>query len=188
MEEQERKVFKSSDELLKLASMCKLKPVKIARQGANSCLRYWGGMGFMWEASVCHFADMHLISIGGGADEVMLGDHLKGNGILPEKDSPNARDPRLEDTAGQPCWWHTDGAIQSFEEQNALSLEMVDELESILSQIQDDEAFAVLCFVDTAAISAPVVTSKTWPKRERPSRIMIPSPPLTGALEHDSPP
>ncbi|MGC6509918.1 MAG: acyl-CoA dehydrogenase family protein [Myxococcota bacterium] len=86
MEEQERKVFKSSDELLKLASMCKLKAGRIAREVTDACLQYWGGMGFMWESSVARsYRDSRLISIGGGADEVMLGIISKVMGILPKK-------------------------------------------------------------------------------------------------------
>jgi citronellyl-CoA dehydrogenase len=86
MDEQERKVFKSSNEVLKLASMCKLKAGRIAREVTDSCLQFWGGMGFMWESSVARaYRDSRLISIGGGADEVMLSIISKMMGILPKK-------------------------------------------------------------------------------------------------------
>lgn len=85
-EEQERKVFKSSNELIKLASMCKLKAGRIAREVSDACLQYWGGMGFMWESTVARsYRDSRLISIGGGADEVMLGIICKMMNILPKK-------------------------------------------------------------------------------------------------------
>ncbi len=56
-----------------LASMAKLKAGRLARQVADQCLQFWGGMGFMWESlpSRC-YRDWRLLSIGAGADEVML--------------------------------------------------------------------------------------------------------------------
>jgi citronellyl-CoA dehydrogenase len=57
-----------------LASMAKLKTARVAREVADSCLQFWGGQGFMWENQVSQFyRDLRLHSIGGGADEVMLG-------------------------------------------------------------------------------------------------------------------
>jgi citronellyl-CoA dehydrogenase len=56
-----------------LASMGKLKAGRLSRQVADKCLQYWGGMGFTWETPVSRFfRDGRLLSIGGGADEVML--------------------------------------------------------------------------------------------------------------------
>lgn len=56
------------------ASMAKLKSGRLTREVTDSCLQYWGGMGFMWENLVSRFyRDNRLGSIGGGADEVMLG-------------------------------------------------------------------------------------------------------------------
>jgi citronellyl-CoA dehydrogenase len=56
-----------------LASMGKLKAGRLSRQVADKCLQYWGGMGFTWETPVSRFyRDCRLLSIGGGADEVML--------------------------------------------------------------------------------------------------------------------
>jgi citronellyl-CoA dehydrogenase len=56
------------------ASMAKLKAGRLSREVTDSCLQYWGGMGFMWENRIARFyRDTRLISIGGGADEVMLG-------------------------------------------------------------------------------------------------------------------
>jgi citronellyl-CoA dehydrogenase len=69
-----------------LASMCKLKVGRIAREITDSCLQFWGGQGFMWESNVARaYRDTRLTSIGGGADEIMLGIICKLMGILPSK-------------------------------------------------------------------------------------------------------
>ncbi len=57
-----------------LCSMAKLKSGRLAREVTDACLQYWGGQGYMWESSVAQFyRDLRLHSIGGGADEIMLG-------------------------------------------------------------------------------------------------------------------
>jgi citronellyl-CoA dehydrogenase len=73
-------VHRSVEELLAgsdasvLCSMAKLKSGRLAREVADACLQFWGGQGFMWENQVAQFfRDLRLHSIGGGADEVMLG-------------------------------------------------------------------------------------------------------------------
>jgi citronellyl-CoA dehydrogenase len=69
-----------------LASMAKLKAGRLAREVADSCLQYWGGMGFTWDNPAARsFRDSRLLSIGGGADEIMLGIISKLMGILPGK-------------------------------------------------------------------------------------------------------
>src|SRR4029434_7484170 len=69
-----------------LASMCKLKAGRIAREVTDSCLQFWGGQGFMWESHVARaYRDTRLMSIGGGADEIMLGIICKLMGTLPRK-------------------------------------------------------------------------------------------------------
>ena len=72
-------IYRAADALVagenvaRLATIAKLKAGRLARQVADSCLQYWGGNGFMWEAPVARaYRDMRLLSIGGGADEVML--------------------------------------------------------------------------------------------------------------------
>ncbi|GAA5316209.1 MAG: citronellyl-CoA dehydrogenase [Candidatus Pelagadaptatus aseana] len=68
------------------ASMAKLKAGRLVREVADSCLQYWGGMGFMWDNPVSQlFRDQRIASIGGGADEVMLGIICKKMGILSRK-------------------------------------------------------------------------------------------------------
>ncbi len=67
-----------------LASMAKLTAGRLAREVSDSCLQYWGGMGFMNESEISRmYRDSRLTSIGGGADEIMLGIIAKGMGILP---------------------------------------------------------------------------------------------------------
>jgi citronellyl-CoA dehydrogenase len=69
-----------------LASMAKLKAGRLSREVADSCLQYWGGMGFTWDNVVSRaYRDTRLLSIGGGADEIMLGIICKLMGILPRK-------------------------------------------------------------------------------------------------------
>jgi citronellyl-CoA dehydrogenase len=58
----------------------------LAREVTDSCLQYWGGMGYMWESPVARaLRDTRLLSIGGGADEIMLGIIAKMMGTLPGK-------------------------------------------------------------------------------------------------------
>ena len=68
----------------RLATSAKLKAGRVARQVADGCLQFWGGMGFMDESPVSRiYRDSRLVSIGGGADEVMLQILCKFMGILP---------------------------------------------------------------------------------------------------------
>jgi len=76
----------SGKDVTKLASMAKLKAGRLSREVADSCLQYWGGMGFTADNPISQaFRDSRLISIGGGADEIMLGIICKLEGILPGK-------------------------------------------------------------------------------------------------------
>jgi citronellyl-CoA dehydrogenase len=62
------------EDVTRLASMAKLKAGRLAREVADSCLQYYGGMGYMAETPITrYFRDARLLSIGAGADEVMLG-------------------------------------------------------------------------------------------------------------------
>ena len=73
-------------DVTKLASMAKLKAGRLSREVADSCLQYWGGMGFTWDNPLARaYRDGRLASIGGGADEVMLGIICKLMGTLPGK-------------------------------------------------------------------------------------------------------
>ena len=67
-----------------MASMLKLKSGRLCREVTDSCLQFWGGMGFTNDVYVSRlYRDLRLWSIGGGADEVMLGIICKYMGILP---------------------------------------------------------------------------------------------------------
>ena len=71
-------------DVTKLASMAKLKCGRLTREVADSCLQYWGGMGFSWDNPISRaYRDGRLASIGGGADEIMLGIICKLEGTLP---------------------------------------------------------------------------------------------------------
>lgn len=73
-------------DITKLASMAKLKAGRLSREVTDSCLQYYGGMGYMEETPISRaYRDARLLSIGGGADEVMLGIIAKLEGILPGK-------------------------------------------------------------------------------------------------------
>jgi citronellyl-CoA dehydrogenase len=63
----------NSTEITRVASMCKLKVGRLMRQVADTCLQFYGGMGYMEETPISrYFRDSRLSSIGGGADEIML--------------------------------------------------------------------------------------------------------------------
>ena len=80
--------YVSGKDVTKLASMAKLKCGRLSREVADSCLQYWGGMGFTWDNPVSQaYRDSRLVSIGGGADEIMLGIICKLEGTLPGKAS-----------------------------------------------------------------------------------------------------
>ncbi len=77
-------LYVSGKDVTKLASMAKLKCGRLTREVADSCLQYWGGMGFTADNPISQaFRDGRLISIGGGADEIMLGIICKLEGTLP---------------------------------------------------------------------------------------------------------
>jgi citronellyl-CoA dehydrogenase len=77
--------YVAGGDVLTLASMAKLKVGRLNRELADACLQYFGGMGFMNETPISRFfRDTRLISIGGGADEVMLGIISKNMGIAPK--------------------------------------------------------------------------------------------------------
>ncbi len=75
-------LYIQGQDVTELASMCKLKSGRLNRSVPDGCLQFWGGMGFTWENRVSRkYRDGRLGSIGGGADEVMLGILAKTMGI-----------------------------------------------------------------------------------------------------------
>jgi len=78
-------------DITNLASMAKLTVGRLQREVADSCLQYYGGMGFMNDTEITRFfRDGRLTSIGGGADEIMLAIICKHMGILPGKKRPGS--------------------------------------------------------------------------------------------------
>ncbi|MDL5038003.1 acyl-CoA dehydrogenase family protein [Comamonas resistens] len=76
-------VYMQGKDALQLASMAKLKTGRLTREVADTCLQFWGGMGFTWDNRISRlYRDGRLASIGGGADEVMLGIIGKTMGLI----------------------------------------------------------------------------------------------------------
>ncbi|XP_015667026.1 probable acyl-CoA dehydrogenase 6 [Protobothrops mucrosquamatus] len=74
------------NDVTKLVSMAKLKCGRLCREIPDSCLQFWGGMGYTNEVLVSRmYRDLRLMSIGGGSDEIMLSIICKYMGILPQK-------------------------------------------------------------------------------------------------------
>lgn len=68
-----RKLVAGQD-MTREASMAKLKGGRLAREVADTCIQFHGGMGYVEEYPMArYFRDSRLMSIGGGADEVMMG-------------------------------------------------------------------------------------------------------------------
>ncbi|MCB1995800.1 MAG: acyl-CoA dehydrogenase family protein [Rhodoferax sp.] len=77
-------MYVGGQDVTRLASMAKLKAGRLSREVADGCLQYWGGMGFTVDNPVSRaYRDGRLNSIGGGADEVMLGIICKLEDTLP---------------------------------------------------------------------------------------------------------
>ena len=76
-------LYVGGQDVLQLASMAKLKSGRLTREVADTCLQFWGGMGYTWENRISRlYRDGRLGSIGGGADEVMLGIIAKTMGMV----------------------------------------------------------------------------------------------------------
>lgn len=66
-----------------LAAISKLKAGRLIREVADTCLQYYGGMGYSSDMLVERFyRDARVMSIAGGADEIMIGIVAKFMGIL----------------------------------------------------------------------------------------------------------
>jgi citronellyl-CoA dehydrogenase len=82
--------YQEGKNVVMLASMTKLKAGRLAREIADSCVQFFGGMGYMNETPITRFwRDTRLLSIGGGADEVMLNIISKEMKMLPERKKSN---------------------------------------------------------------------------------------------------
>jgi citronellyl-CoA dehydrogenase len=64
------------------ASMAKYKAGRLARDVADVCMQFHGGIGYMEEYPIArYYRDARLLPIGGGADEIMLGIIAKYEGL-----------------------------------------------------------------------------------------------------------
>lgn len=78
-------LYVGGKDITKLASMAKLKSGRLCREIGDWCIQFHGGMGYMNENRVVRaYRDARVVSIGGGADEVMLGIICKLSGTLPK--------------------------------------------------------------------------------------------------------
>jgi citronellyl-CoA dehydrogenase len=74
----------AGQDMTKEVSMAKLKTGRLAREVADTCVQFHGGMGYVEEYPIArYYRDARLLSIGGGADEIMLGIIARYEGILP---------------------------------------------------------------------------------------------------------
>lgn len=65
--------YMRGEDTTRFATIAKLKAGRLQREIADWCLQFHGGVGYMAETWVSrYFRDARLLSIGGGADEVML--------------------------------------------------------------------------------------------------------------------
>lgn len=82
-------LYVQGQDVTELASMAKLKAGRLNRLVPDTCLQFWGGMGYTWENKVSRmFRDGRLASIGGGADEVMMGIIAKMMGMAKSAKKP----------------------------------------------------------------------------------------------------
>ncbi|WP_342132450.1 acyl-CoA dehydrogenase family protein [Hydrogenophaga sp. OTU3427] len=75
--------YVAGEDVTEWATMAKLKAGRLNRTVPDTCLQFWGGMGFTYENKVSRlYRDGRLASIGGGADEVMMGILAKTMGMM----------------------------------------------------------------------------------------------------------
>jgi len=78
--------IEKEEDMTMMCSMLKLKVGRLAREVSDTCLQFWGGMGFTEEVMVSKaYRDLRLGSIAGGADEIMLGIICKLADMMPSK-------------------------------------------------------------------------------------------------------
>lgn len=80
--------FQDGQDVTYLASILKYKAGQLCRQVPDTCLQFFGGLGYSAEMPISRaFRDLRLMSIAGGADEIMLGIICKYMGTLPKRPS-----------------------------------------------------------------------------------------------------
>jgi len=78
--------IEKEEDMTMMCSMLKLKVGRLAREVTDTCLQFWGGMGFTEDVMVSKaYRDLRLGSIAGGADEIMLGIICKLADMMPSK-------------------------------------------------------------------------------------------------------
>ena len=83
---QTAELIEKGEDMTLMCSMLKLKVGRLSRVITDSCLQFWGGMGFTEEVMISKaYRDLRLGSIAGGADEVMLGIICKLADMMPSK-------------------------------------------------------------------------------------------------------
>jgi len=88
----------AGEDVLQWASMAKLKAGRLTREVADTCLQFWGGIGFTWDNRVSRlYRDGRLGSIGGGADEVMMGIIAKTMGMAKRAGARRRSSLRIEE-------------------------------------------------------------------------------------------
>jgi citronellyl-CoA dehydrogenase len=73
----------AGEDVTRQATVAKLMVGRLCREVADTCIQYYGGQGYMdenWTSR--YFRDQRLMSIGGGADEVMLNVLARMDGLL----------------------------------------------------------------------------------------------------------
>jgi citronellyl-CoA dehydrogenase len=82
-------LYIQGQDVTELASMAKLMAGRLNRSVVDGCLQFWGGMGYSYDTRISRaYRDGRLGSIGGGADEVMLGILAKIMGIAKRPPKP----------------------------------------------------------------------------------------------------
>ncbi|MEM7331782.1 MAG: acyl-CoA dehydrogenase family protein [Chloroflexota bacterium] len=75
--------YVAGKDMTREASMAKLKMGRLNRQVADICMQFHGGIGYTEEYPLArYYRDSRLGSIGGGADEIMLGIIAKMDGLM----------------------------------------------------------------------------------------------------------
>jgi citronellyl-CoA dehydrogenase len=65
--------YQAGEDTRRYATVAKLKAGRLQREVADACMQFHGGIGYIEETwTARYYRDARLLSIGGGADEVML--------------------------------------------------------------------------------------------------------------------
>ena len=150
-------LYVGGKDVTRLASMAKLKAGRLAREVADSCLQFWGGMGFMWETRIARlYRDARLVSIGGGARRDHAEHHLQTRRHpAEEEEKPDAMTALLPatetlDLAARDGVLHV--TLARAEVRNAMSARMVKELQAVLAAVAHDRSVRAWCCAAAGAL------------------------------------